>query len=246
MQPTHIDYEQIAAAYARHRQVHPGVFQALCATVGPTSRVLEVGCGTGNYIIALHRQIGCPCWGRDPSAEMLAQARARAQAGPIDFRPGSAEQIAFPPGSFDLVFSVDVIHHIADRPAAYQQAYRVLDTGGRTCTATDSAWIIRHRQPLSTYFPETVDLELARYPRIAALRAMMAQAGFDEITEGTVEYSYALTDIQIYRDKAFSALHLISEESFQRGIARMERDLEAGPIVCTPRYTLLWGSKTSS
>jgi hypothetical protein len=139
-----------------------------------------------------------------------------------------------------------VIHHVVNRPAAYRQAYRVLGAGGRVCTATDSAWIIRHRQPLSTYFPETVDLELARYPRIATLRAMMAQAGFDEMAEGTVEYPYTLTDIQIYRDKAFSALHLISEEAFRRGIARLERDLEAGPIVCMPRYTLLWGSKTSS
>jgi hypothetical protein len=71
----------------------------------------------------------------------------------------------------------------------------------------------------------------------------MAGAGFVALDEQTVECTYVLADIQIYRDKAFSALHLISEEAFQRGIARMERDLRQGPILCTPRYTLLWGTK---
>jgi hypothetical protein len=52
-----------------------------------------------------------------------------------------------------------------------------------------------------------------------------------------------LTDIQIYRDKAFSALHLISERAFARGIARMEQELNRGPLPCIARYTLLWGTK---
>jgi ubiquinone/menaquinone biosynthesis C-methylase UbiE len=244
--PPPIDYDQIAAAYARHRQVHPGVFQALVEVVQPSSRVLEVGCGTGNYITALQAQTGCACAGIDPSPEMLAQARTRPQAAQVDLRVGSGEQIDRPPASFDLVFSVDVIHHVRDRPAYYRHAYRVLDSGGRICTATDSEWIIRHRQPLSAYFPDTVAPELARYPRIPALREMMAEAGFDGIAADTVEWSYEIDDIQIYRDKAYSALHLISEEAFRRGIARLESDLARGPIRCTPRYALLWGTKPSS
>ena len=241
--PPAIDYDQIAAEYARHRQIHPGVFQALAEAAQPTSRVLEVGCGTGNYIIALHTQTGCPCAGIDPSPEMLTQARTRPHAAHVDLRVGSAEHLNHPPASFDLVFSVDVIHHVRDRPAYYRQAHRVLASGGRICTVTDSEWIIRHRQPLSTYFAGTVEPELARYPRIPALRAMLAEAGFDEIIAHRVECTYELDDIQIYRDKAYSALHLISEDAFQRGIARMEHDLAQGPIPCTPRYTLLWGTK---
>ncbi|MFX1475966.1 MAG: hypothetical protein ACFFCO_10900, partial [Promethearchaeota archaeon] len=67
--------------------------------------------------------------------------------------------------------------------------------------------------------------------------------GFVKLAETTVEFTYLLTDIQAYKDKAFSCLHLISKEAFQRGIAEMEQDLEAGPIQCTPRYLLLWGTK---
>ncbi len=236
-----IDYDHIAQAYAQHRGIHPGVLAALCAAATPASRVLEVGCGTGNYIAALQAEVGCPCWGVDPSAEMLSQARARGSA--VHFVQGRGEQLDLDTGSFDLLFSVDVIHHVADHGAYHREAYRVLAPGGQACTVTDSEWIIRHRQPLSTYFPETVPHELARYPRIDVLRTRMAAAGFDRLDERTVEHTYLLHDAEPYRARTFSALHLISEEAFQRGLARMERDLARGPIVCTPRYALLWGMK---
>jgi SAM-dependent methyltransferase len=35
-----------------------------------SSRVLEVGCGTGNCISAIQDRVGCPGWGIDPSARM--------------------------------------------------------------------------------------------------------------------------------------------------------------------------------
>ena len=266
--PAPLDYDQVAAAYAQHRRVHPGVLAGLCAGApsAPTPvRALEVGCGTGNYLCALHAQLGCTAWGMDPSIEMLALARARGltttgsltttgglatadglpTAGDrlVVLHAGRAEALPYASGSFDLLYSVDVIHHVEDRAAYVREAYRVLGHGGRMCTATDSAWIIRHRAPLSTYFPETVPLELARYPRIAALQQMMAAAGFSGLERRTVSYAYETTDIDVYRARAFSALHLISDEAFARGMARMAHDLAQGPIRCVARYTLLWGEK---
>jgi ubiquinone/menaquinone biosynthesis C-methylase UbiE len=238
-----IDYDKIASEYARHRRVHPGVLESLFSTggVGSVSKILEVGCGTGNYIVALESLAGCSCWGIDPSQQMLSRAGERSEK--IGFQTGQAERIDFPPGFFDLVFSVDVIHHVGNRREYFREAYRVLKAGGKVCTVTDSEWIIRHRQPLAAYFPETVGPELDRYSRIAELRELMEQAGFGQVAENLVAYSYQLTDIQAYRDKAFSSLHLIREDDFQRGIERMERDLRAGPIQCVSRYLLLWGTK---
>jgi ubiquinone/menaquinone biosynthesis C-methylase UbiE len=236
-----IRYDEITDPYARHRDVHPQVFRALVETISPVANVLEVGCGTGNYIAAIRAATGCPCWGIDPSAEMLA--RARTQAPEVRFAFGRGEQIDLPGGQFDLVYSVDVIHHVEDRRAYLAEAYRVLVDGGRLCTATDSEWIICHRQPLATYFPETVEVELARYPSIETLREAMAEVGFVGTVEETVEHEDALTDIQAYREKAYSILHLIPEAAFRRGIARMERDLGRGPIARVSRYTLLWGTR---
>lgn len=238
-----IDYDRAAAEYAQHRQVHPEVLRSLVVDSGLDggSTMLEVGCGTGNYVLALEQQVGPACWGVDPSEGMLTQARAR--SGGVRFLPGRAERLDFLSGFFDLVFSVDVVHHVEDRRAFFGEAYRVLKNGGRLCTVTDSESIIRRRQPLAVYFPETVPVELERYPRIAQLRSLMEGAGFGALSEEMVEFPYELTELQPYRDKAFSSLHLISEEAFQRGIKRLEQDLRAGPIPCVSRYTLIWGRK---
>jgi SAM-dependent methyltransferase len=241
--PRMLDYDRLAAEYAKHRRVQPRALQALCAGVplGPNSLVLEVGCGTGNYLAALLSATGSLGWGIDPSAEMLAKARE--QSPGATFQGGKAERLDVPAGSFDLVFSVDVIHHVGDRLAHFREARRVLKGGGRLCTVTDSEWIIRHRQPLAVYFPETVEADLARYPCIASLREMMEEAGLVDVREEMVEYPYPLSDLAPYRDKAFSCLHLISEEPHRRGLERMERDLCDGPIAAVSRYLLLWGTR---
>jgi SAM-dependent methyltransferase len=241
--PLVTDYTGLAQEYARHRWVHPEVLRGLLQESGvdARSRVLEVGCGTGNYIVALESVVGCQCWGIDPSEEMLAEARER--PGSVRFQVGRAEQLEFSTGFFDLVFSVDVIHHLEDIALYFQDACLVLKPGGRICTVTDSEWIIRHRQPLAVYFPESVDVDLARYPRLAELRDLMGGAGFADFSEHTVEFPYEVRDAQAYRDRAFSSLCLIGEEGWRRGLERMERDLQSGPIPCVSRYVLLWGTR---
>jgi SAM-dependent methyltransferase len=238
-----VDYNRIASEYSRYRKVHPRVLAELIrlSAVGKNSRVLEVGCGTGNYAVALGALAGCKLWAIDISDEMLSRAKHRS-AG-ITFMLGRAEKLDFPPVFFDLIFSVDVIHHLSSQTDFFTEAYRVLSTGGKICTVTDSEWIIRHREPLVVYFPETVDIELKRYPRMEDLRRTMVQVGFRDIKEIRVEFSYELHDAQAYRDKAFSSLHLIPKAAFDRGIERMERDLKRGPIRCLSRYALLWGTK---
>lgn len=66
-----MDYDALAADYARHRRTHPEVLKRLIAEGQLTSisRILDVGCGTGNYAIALEEAVGCECWGIEPSAE---------------------------------------------------------------------------------------------------------------------------------------------------------------------------------
>jgi SAM-dependent methyltransferase len=239
-----IDYDEIAAAYVRHRGLHPEVLRRLAAGVGAGSRVLEVGCGTGNYVVALAELAGCSGWGTDPSERMLA--RAREQSDRVRFQAGRAEVLDFPADSFDLVFSVDVIHHVEDHERSFAEAYRVLSPGGKVCTATDSEWIIRNRQPLAAYFPDTVAADLGRYPAIGALEEAMRQAGFGGLTREPVEFPYELTDLGPYRERAFSCLRLIGDDAFRAGLERMEQDLAKGPIPCVSRYELVWGTKEAA
>lgn len=238
-----LDYNQLAAEYSRHRRVHPVVLQQLLeqGAVTTASHVLEVGCGTGNYISAIQAATGCHCCGIDPSMEMLS--RAEAKGLPIGLLVGRAEALPYEDEAFDLIFSVDVIHHVQDRPAYLAEAFRVLKPGGQICTVTDSEWVIRHRKPLTEYWPETVAAELRRYPAMTDLKQFMAAAGFTGITEAQVEFPWELTDIRPYKEKAFSSLHLISDAAFRQGLDRLEADLARGPVPCVSYYTMLWGNR---
>jgi SAM-dependent methyltransferase len=239
-----LDYNQLAADYARNRRVNPNVLKALIDLLGAVqgSMILEVGCGTGNYITAFAEAPDGMAYGLEPSTGMLEHARSRGSR--VRLLAGRAEAIGLAAAIFDLVFSVDVIHHVEDITAYLGEAYRILKPGGWLCTVTDSEAIIRARKPLSTYFPETIVPEMKRYPRIEDLKTGMTQAGFDDLREQNVSFDYRLTDLQIYRERAFSALHLISDDAWQAGLSRMEFDLARdGSIPGVSMYVLLWGRK---
>jgi ubiquinone/menaquinone biosynthesis C-methylase UbiE len=235
-----VNFDEIAAGYAEHRRVHPGVFQELVSVIAPAprARVLELGCGTGNYAIALRQRCNISVIGLDPSRQMLAHAAAR--AWDIDWICGRAEALPLVTQCIDVVFSVDVIHHIADRMAAFREARRVLRPGGWFCTVTDSAEDIRRREPLSRYFPATVPMELARYPSITTIERELVATGFEEIRRGHVEFRYPLTDVTPFRDRVFSSLRLIPEDHLEEGLRRMEADLQRGPVSALSLYTLIW------
>jgi len=237
------NYNQIAQQFAQHRRLNPEVVSGLHSVSGISSdsKVLEVGCGTGNYIIAAEARAHCFCCGVDPSEQMLAGAQMRSSQ--VQFHVGQAESLEFPDDSYDLIFSVDAIHHIEDRAEYFQRAYSILKPGSKVCTVTDSQQIIRTRSPLAVYFPETIEVDLERYPRISKLQEIMEQQGFKSLDEQTVEFEYSLTDTRAYRNKTFSVLHLISDDAFRRGIERMEEDLKTAPIPCVSRYVMLWGTK---
>jgi ubiquinone/menaquinone biosynthesis C-methylase UbiE len=244
MQMHNIEYDHAADKYAAHRQIHGGVFYELRMRneLDPDARVLEVGCGTGNYITALAETSGCTAYGLDPSIEMLS----RVCSGEVHCLLGRAETLGFADATFHLVYSVDAIHHVGEKAAFYREGSRVLRPGGWLCTVTDSADMIRRREILSGYFSETVEIELARYPRIAQLETWMNRAGLVSIRVSAVEEPYQITSIQPFRDRAYSSLHLIAEEAWQAGMKRLEQDLARGPIRGVARYACVWGRKLAT
>jgi ubiquinone/menaquinone biosynthesis C-methylase UbiE len=212
--------------------------------ISSTSKILEIGCGTGNYVSALQRRVGCQCWGVDPSPEMIR--RAMKQNGRVAFSVGSAENLGFVDKFFDLAFSVDVIHHADNCASYFLEAFRVLRPHGLLATVTDSEDTIRRRMPLAFYFPEIIEHELKRYPSLAQLRSFAEEAGFEVMGDDIAETPFDLTDTEKYERKAFSCLRLISEEAFAAGIARMTRDLEWGPISCVLKNYVFWNKKLAN
>lgn len=99
-------------------------------SVGPTDRVLDVGCGTGALLHQLARIYPqAQLAGVDPVPEMLAVARRRLPPS-VDLRKGWAERLPFADGCFDVVVSCNMFHYIRKPIAALNEMGRVLRSGG--------------------------------------------------------------------------------------------------------------------
>lgn len=95
-------------------------------------RVLAPGCGFGEDAVRLAR-LGAEVEAFDISPDVVKVAAARAERhgyGNVRFSVSPCERLAFPDGHFDVVFFLDILHHV-DIPAAIAEARRVLKPGGR-------------------------------------------------------------------------------------------------------------------
>jgi SAM-dependent methyltransferase len=92
--------------------------------------VLDVGCGTGESTVLLHRRVGAGARvvGLDLAVEHVARARARGD-GPR-FVVGSATALPLPDASVDRVLALECAFHFPDRTRFFAEAHRVLRPGG--------------------------------------------------------------------------------------------------------------------
>jgi len=77
---------------------------------------LDIGCGAGLLCEPLAR-LGAAVTGVDAAAENIAAASAHAEGMGLDIRYMAGEVAGLDIGTFDLVTSVEVIEHVADKPA---------------------------------------------------------------------------------------------------------------------------------
>jgi SAM-dependent methyltransferase len=124
-----ISYDERCITYAADRFRH-----AAGDTRRPYGRALELGCGTGFFLLNL-MQAGLTARGSvtDLSPGMVAAALRNAEnlGLDVDGRVADAEQIPYEDATFDVVVGHAVLHHIPDLDAAFREVLRVLKPGGR-------------------------------------------------------------------------------------------------------------------
>jgi ubiquinone/menaquinone biosynthesis C-methylase UbiE len=95
-------------------------------------RALDVGCGTGNLLRRIGaRHPGVELAGLDPDPKALARAERKTGRG-VRLVRGFAQELPYPDGSFDRVFSSLMLHHLdsAAKDALLAEVRRVLRPGG--------------------------------------------------------------------------------------------------------------------
>ena len=100
-------------------------------------RMLDIGCGGGILSEPLAR-LGAGMVGVDPAEENIDAARAHAeeQELTIDYRAGTAEELAAAGERFDVVLAMEVVEHVADIAAFVAACASMVKPNGLMVAAT--------------------------------------------------------------------------------------------------------------
>ena len=148
------------------------------AEIGPSDRVLDLGCGAGDLTADLRAAAGCVI-GVDVAEAALRRARARHPE--LTFLlSGIDGELPLQDNVFDVVWASEVIEHVADTARWMSEARRVLRPGGRLLLTTPShgrlklavGGLERYSEPLGDH----LHLYTAR-----SLRGLLAEFDFGQV-----------------------------------------------------------------
>jgi SAM-dependent methyltransferase len=225
-----VDYDAIAHLYDAqpHRARPPDSrLQEFARGGGGELTVLDIGCGTGNQIIADRRELPYVRFtGLDRSFGMLRQARCKAPE--ITWVQGDGAALPFAAASFDFVCCQFAFHHIEDKAGMVRGVLRVLRPGGRfvlhnLCPQQSVDWLYYE------YFPEARVVDLQDFWPPETIVENMKAAGFADV-EATYQHIAfeqglpAWLEIVRRRDTC-SQLQAISDAAYEQGVKRLQRDV---------------------
>lgn len=122
-------------------------------------RLLDVGCGNKPYAVYF----------RDAVDEYVGCDIVQSSENIVDYIC-PANQLCFDEGSFDTIFSTQVLEHVADSKGVIREAYRVLVKGGHAIFTVPFSWEL-HEEPYDFF-------RFTKY----GLKALFEEQGFQIIS----------------------------------------------------------------
>ena len=223
------DYDQIAGRYdknpIRDKPVDP-IIGELINLRDKTISVLDVACGTGNYLNAQATHYGSETVrlvGADKSVAMLEVAKGKSKD--IEYVQSRAEELPFPPSSFDYVRNEYSMHHFSDKRRVINQVYRVLKSDGLFISVNICPEYC-HRNWIYDYFPAAETADENRFWPVDVLFEELSSCGFTvdmavRVAIREFDYEEAIAEAE---NRDMSQLNMISENDYRNGLSKMRED----------------------
>ena len=210
-----VKYDKIGKGYNYTRHADPYIIDRLLFYLQPETdkTYLDIGCGTGNYTIALAEK-GFKFTGVDPSEKMIEAALSRNKK--VNWLKGKAEKIPADNKSFDGIIATLTIHHWTDLKKAFEEINRVLSDRGRFVLFTSTPEQMKGYW-LNHYFPKMVLASIAQMPSLQDIEVAMksTQLKLDKIEKYFVKDD--LQDCFLYIGKSRPECYF--DEHIRRGIS---------------------------
>lgn len=140
-------------------------------------RLLEIGCGSGEFLARMQRLQWQVC-GIDPDPAAVTAGR---QSTGLDLRCGSLEEMSFTSDYFDVITMNHVIEHLHDPLNLLRECHRILRPGGRIVLTSPNTGSWGHRR----FGNHWRGLEPPRHLMLFSLSTLQKcadQAGFETVT----------------------------------------------------------------
>ncbi len=199
-------YDKIGKRYNSTRKADPYIAQRLfdLLSLRPEKLYLDIGCGTGNYTIALSKD-GIKFCGVDPSQNMLEVAYKKSNS--VRWLMGSSENIPVKDNSFDGGMATLTIHHWANIENAFLELNRVLKIHSHLVIFTslpeqmNGYW-------LNHYFPKMMRESIEKMPALRNMEDAALKGGFNICSTEIYNIQIGLQDHFLYSGKLNPSLYL--------------------------------------
>lgn len=222
----------------------------------PGLNVLDVGCGTGDFVRLLAPMVSPgKAVGVDLSETMIAEARQRSAENldNLSFRVGSVLELPFPAASFDRVIATQLLLHVPDPLKALIAMKRVLAPSG-VISIAEIDWgtlvVQSSDNELGRRFSDLACKELRNGLIIRELPGQLRELGFDQIViRPEIEVAQGLDAFYTWfvepSLKHFKRIGVFSEAEADAFLTDLKERAHRGRYFSSRTYYTVLGSQSS-